>query len=110
MNIKITTMRSINPYLNFNGNTEAAFNFYRSVLGGTFTVLQRFKDVPESGKMSEDDGMKIMHITLTAPGIILMATDLLESFGHKLIPGNNYTININASSREEATTLFNGLS
>lgn len=104
-------MATINPYLNFEGNTEEAFNFYKSVFGGEFLTLQRFKDTPESGKVPANEREKIMHVALPiGKGNILMATDALESMGQKLTFGNNFFISINAESEAEATKLFNGLS
>lgn len=104
-------MATINPYLNFEGNTEEAFNFYKSVFGGEFLTLQRFKDTPEAGKVPANEREKIMHVALPiGKGNILMATDALESMGQKLTFGNNFFITINAESEAEATKLFNGLS
>ena len=104
-------MATINPYLNFNGNTEEVFNFYRSVFGGEFITMQRFKDTPDADKISADDREKIMHISLPiGKGNTLMATDMLESMGHKLSVENNISLSINAGSKEEADQLFNGLS
>jgi PhnB protein len=81
----------LNPYLNFKGNTEEAFNFYKSVFGGEFLMIQRFKDTPEASKLSASDQKKIMHIALPiGKGNILMATDAMESMGQKLTPGNNF--------------------
>jgi PhnB protein len=104
-------MAVMNPYLNFNGNTEEAFNFYRSVFGGEFTMLQRFKDTPEASKLSASDGEKIMHIALPiGKGNVLMGTDALESMGQKLIVGDNISISLQTESKEEAAALFQGLS
>ena len=105
-------MATINPYLNFNGNTEEAFNFYKSVFGGEFAAVMRFGDAPGCDEMpvAESDKGKIMHIALPiGDGDILMATDMLDSMGQTLIEGNNYSIAINPESREEADELFNGL-
>ena len=86
-------MATVNPYLNFNGNTEEAFNFYKSVFGGEFLALMRFKDNPECGQVSESDKERIMHIALPiGKGAVLMATDALESMGQKLTFGNNFYI------------------
>jgi len=102
---------TINPYLNFPGTTEAAFNFYKSVFGGEFAVLQRFKDSPGSEKMSPELKEQIMHVSLpVAPGYILMATDAPAEMGFSLKEGNNYYIAISPDSKEEATRLYNGLS
>lgn len=104
-------MVSINPYLNFLGNTEEAFNFYKSVFGGEFTTLQRFRDIPGTENMPAGDLDKIMHVSLPiGNGYVLMATDALESSGHKITIGNNINISINVESEEEANTIFNGLS
>jgi len=104
-------MAAINPYLNFPGNAEDAFNFYRSVFGGEFITLQRFKDTPEADRVPDNEKDKIMHVALPiGKGNILMATDALESMGHKLTAGNNFHITIEAENKEEAEKLFNGLS
>ena len=103
-------MKSISPYLNFNGNTEEAFNFYKSVFGGEFKAIQRFKDVPGTN-VSEADADKIMHIALPiGADVILMATDALESMGQHLVEGNNFYITIDTESKEEADSLFAKLS
>ena len=105
-------MAILNPYINFNGNAEEAFNFYKSVFGGEFALLIRFKDMPHHEKpLSENDAKKIMHIALPiGKGNILMATDFLEGMGQKMIEGNRYSLSLNVQSREEADKLFNGLS
>ncbi len=104
-------MAILNPYLNFPGNTEEVFNFYKSVFGGEFLTLLRFKDTPEAGKVSKSDGEKIMHISLpVGKGNILMGSDALESMGQKLTEGNNFYLSLEADSREEAEKYFNGLS
>ena len=104
-------MATINPYLNFMGNTEEAFNFYKSVFGGEFAGFQRFKDVPGSENMPAEDQEKIMHVALPiGQGNVLMGTDTLESMGHSLAIGSNISLSISADSKEEADQLFNGLS
>ena len=104
-------MPAFNPYLNFNGNTEEAFNFYKSVFGGEFITVIRFKDTPEAGRVPAADKEKIMHVALPiGKGNVLMATDALESMGHKLHTGNNFSISISTESREEADTLYRKLS
>jgi PhnB protein len=108
-------MPAINPYLNFNGNTEEAFNFYKSVFGGEFATVMRFKDMPSDGqspnnKLSDKEGQQIMHIALPiAGGDMLMGSDVPEHFG-KATAGTNFHICISPTSQEEATQLFNGLS
>ena len=104
-------MATVNPYLNFNGNTEEAFKFYKSVFGGEFITIQRFKDTPEADNIPEADRDKIMHIALpVGDGTILMATDALESMGHPLTVGNNFYMSVNAVSEKEADKLFAALS
>ena len=104
-------MATINPYLNFLGNTEEAFNFYKSVFGGEFAMLQRFKDTPEADKVPVNEREMIMHIALPiGKGNVLMATDALESMGHKITMGTNISLSVSAESKEEADKLFNGLS
>lgn len=105
-------MKSINPYLNFPGNTEEAFNFYKKVFGGDFMGgIFRFKDTPDAEKLSKSDQEKVMHVALPmGKDNMLMATDALESMGFKVTFGNNFYISIHADSREEADKLFNGLS
>jgi PhnB protein len=105
------TMATLNPYLNFAGNTEEAFKFYRSVFGGDFTNLTRFKDTPEAGRVPEKEKNMLMHVSLpVGKGNTLMATDALESMGHTLTPGNTIYLSLEADSKDEAQSLFNGLS
>ena len=104
-------MAAVSPYLNFAGNTEQAFNFYKSVFGGEFLAVMRFKDNPQCGEMAEADKERIMHIALPISGdTVLMGTDSLESLGQKLTFGNNFYICVSPDSKEEANRLFNGLS
>ena len=105
-------MKSANPYLNFNGNTEEAFNFYKSVFGGEFLMLVRFKDFPDNGMgASGPDLEKIAHIALPlGGGNMLMATDTIEAFGRKAVMGTNFYITLEPESGEEADRVFNQLS
>jgi PhnB protein len=102
-------MATLNTYLNFNGNTEEAFNFYKSVFGGEFRTLQRFKDTPDADKMSDSVQEKIMHVALAVGGNVLMGTDVGDHMPEVTF-GNNSSISIEAASEEEANHLFNGLS
>ena len=102
-------MHAINPYLNFPGTTEEAFNFYKSIFGGDFPVIMRFKDTPEGSKMPADDANKIMHMSLPIKKNMLMATDALESMGQSLTVGNNFHLIISAESEEEADKLHSKL-
>jgi len=101
----------LNTYLNFAGNTEKAFNFYKSVFGGEFTSVVRFKDMPIKGvKIPKADETKIMHIGLPIGNNMLMATDTLKSLGQTLVQGNNAYISADPDSREEASRIFKALS
>ena len=104
-------MKALNPYLNFKGNTEEAFNFYKSVFGGEFTALQRFKDTPEADRVPDHEKDKIMHIALPlGNGTTLMATDALESMGHHVTAGTNFHLSVDADSEDESKELFKALS
>ena len=104
-------MIKLNTYLNFAGNAEAAFKFYRSVFGGEFSTLVRFKDMPMEGvKIPKPDENKIMHIGLPMANDALMASDALESLGQKLVQGNNVYISAQPDSKEEASRIFGALS
>ena len=102
-------MPTVNTYLNFNGNTEEAFNFYRSVFGGEFVMMQRLKDTPDADKLSARDKEKIMHVALPIGGNVLMGTDVLESMPQVKF-GTNSSIAITPDSEEQAHKLFDGLS
>jgi PhnB protein len=104
-------MATLNPYLNFMGNTEEAFNFYKSVFGGEFMMLQRMKDTPDAAKLPAGEREKIMHIALPiGKGNVLMGTDMLESMGHKMNQGNNISLSLSTESEAETEKLFKGLS
>ena len=104
-------MATINPYINFNGNAEEAFTFYKSVFGGEFGKIIRLKDLssPEF-PVAENDANKIMQITLPIGNNVLIANDVPESMGRVNENENRSKISISAESREEADKLFNGLS
>ena len=104
-------MATINPYINFNGNAEEAFNFYKSVFGGEFGAIVRFKDL-ESAEfpVPEDDADKIMRITLPIGGNMLIANDVPAGMGPVNENENRSKIAITAETKEEADKLFNGLS
>ena len=102
-------MKAINPYLNFNGNTEEAFNFYKSVFGGEFIALMRFKDTPGCENMPEVEQNHIMHVALRMGANVIMGTDVPKSM-EQVTFGTNHSICIDTESREEADRYFNGLS
>jgi PhnB protein len=105
-------MALINPHVNFNGNAEEAFSFYRSVFGGEFTKIIRFKDLASAGfPVAEKEENKIMHIALPiGKAGALMANDVPEIMGRTNERENRSKIVITAESKEEADKLFNGLS
>ena len=104
-------MAQINPHINFNGNAEEAFTFYKSVFGGEFAKIIRFKDLsgPEF-QPTPNEANKIMHIALPIGKNILMANDVPEYMGRTNENENRSKISIRADSKEEADKLFNGLS
>jgi PhnB protein len=109
------TMARVSTYLNFMGNAEEAFEFYRTVFGTDFVApIQRMRDVPADPNvppLSEAELDMVMHVELPIlAGHVIMATDMLASMGHELRLGNNTTINLEPDSREETQRLFDALS
>lgn len=109
----------LNHYLNFQGQAEAAFNFYKSVFGGEFSSLSRYGEMPseEGVTLSEADKNKILHISLPINEFTeLMASDTNDQFCAQtktiFTQGNNHyiSINLDASEQTEAQRLFNALS
>lgn len=104
-------MATINPYINFNGNAEEAFNFYKSVFGGEFSSVVHFKDLESPGfHVSEEDADKIMRIVLPIGGSTLIANDVPAAIGQVSENENRSKISVDAESREEAERIFTGLS
>ena len=104
-------MATINPHINFNGNAQEAFNFYKSVFGGEFATIMRLKDLSSLDfPVDEKDADKIMHIELPIGKNVLMGNDIPESMGKVNENENRSKISIAAESKEEADQLFNGLS
>lgn len=105
-------MTRLHPYLNFAGDAEEAFTFYRSVFGGEFSMLVRFEDMPMEGvDIPPQDEGKIMHVGLPiGEDSVLMASDTLESLGQELVQGNNVYISVQPPSKEEADRIFAALS
>ncbi|MBY0433442.1 MAG: VOC family protein [Cyclobacteriaceae bacterium] len=108
-------MSKISIYLNFQGNTEEAFNFYKSVFKTEFVApIMYNKDIPSHEGMPplpENEKGKVMHVCLPIlGGTQIMGTDVLESMGHRLKLGNNISINLEPDTKEETDRLFNALS
>ncbi|MDO5655886.1 MAG: VOC family protein [Flavobacteriaceae bacterium] len=104
-------MATTNIYLNFDGNCEEAFNFYKSVFGGEFSYIGRFGDMPESEdyKVSETDKNKVMHVSLPIGSSVLMGSDTGGDWAASLIKGNNFSVSVTADNKEEADNVFNAL-
>ena len=105
-------MAVINPYLNFNGNCEEAFNHYKSIFGGEFTYVGRYSEMPADADhpLSDEDKNKIMHISLPfTKDNVLMGSDTGGQWAPDFKVGNNISISINASTKEEADRVFNSL-
>ena len=104
-------MAQINPHINFNGNAEEAFNFYKSVFGGEFAMIIRFKEMSSAEfPIAEKEANKIMHIALPIGKNVLMANDVPESLGRVNENENRSKISVSAESREEADKIYSGLS
>ena len=105
-------MRAINPWINFNGNAEEAFTFYKSVFGGEFTKIVRFKELASDDfAIAEDDANKILYIgLLIGKNNVLVANDVPGFMGRVSENENRSKIYVVAENREEADKVFNGLS
>jgi PhnB protein len=108
-------MSKVAIYLNFQGNTEVAFNYYKSVFGTEFSApilrIGNLPDNPNGPQFSESEKNSVMHVALPITGgTELMGTDMLESMGQKLVIGNNMTISLQLDSKEEANRLYDALS
>jgi len=100
----------INPYLCFNGNTEDAFNFYKSVFGGELQLM-RFKGSPGCENMKPEDQEKVLHVALDiGNGQMLMASDYIEGMPNPFVAGNNVQLSLHPESKEEAERVFSALS
>src|SRR3982750_4358386 len=100
-------MATINPYINFNGNAEEAFNFYKSVFGGEFASIVRFKDIARAEfPVSEDEAEKIIRIVLPIGGTTLIANDVPAAMGQVSENENRSKIAVFAETKEEADKIF----
>ena len=101
-------MKASNITIMFNGNTEDAFNFYKSVFGGEFITLQRMKDIPGDHPMSPEAAEKILYVALPVGNSVIMGMDVPES-RPPINAGNNFMVTLDTSSEEETTRFFNAL-
>ena len=106
-------MTTLNIYLNFNGNCEEAFLFYKSIFGGEFATLNRFKEMPPNASpepIPASLGEKIMHVSLPiSKETVLMGSDVGGEWSNSFKQGNNFAISVNTDNQNEATRIFNAL-
>ena len=100
---------TLSTYINFNGNCREAFEFYRSVFGGEFDVMETFRNGPSDMGMPEDELDNIMHVSFPIGSSALMGSDIPSIFGPPVTQGNNFSISYGATSREESDDLFGKL-
>ena len=105
-------MTRLNPYIHFNGNAEEAFTFYKTVFGGEFAKLLRYKDIASAEyPIADKDATRLMHVALAVgKDTILMGSDVLETMGRVNESDNRNSITISTDSRTEADELFYRLS
>ncbi|MDX1906171.1 MAG: VOC family protein [Bacteroidia bacterium] len=104
-------MPALNPYLNFDGTTEAAFTFYKEVFGGEFSFFSRMGETPDGANLPADEQQRIMHVALPiGPNHVLMGSDTLPSAGHVLQPGNNNYVMLSPDSEADTQRLYDLLS
>ncbi|MEM7021982.1 MAG: VOC family protein [Pseudomonadota bacterium] len=101
---------SLNPYLTFDGNCRQAFEFYRSVFGGDFSIVMTFADAPPDLNVADADKERVMHMSLPIGTTTLMGSDTAEGFGGPVVAGTNFSLSIASESRAKADELFNKLS
>jgi PhnB protein len=107
-------MTTVNVYLNFDGNCEEAFNHYKSVFGGDFSYIGKFKDMPPqegAAPMSKEEGERVMHVSLPiSKETALLGSDTGGEWSSSYKQGNNFSISVNPDSKEETDRLFKALS
>lgn len=103
---------NIHPYLTFEGKTEEAFRFYERILNGKLTEIHRFGSMPQEGdfELTPEQKNLVLHVALELPdGQLIMASDMIEGMGPKLVEGNNFSISVHPDTKEEADRIFNAL-
>ena len=106
-------MVKLNTYLNFPGTAEEAFNFYKSIFGGEFCMLQRYKDGPPMegcGPLPPELGEKILHISMAIGNNALMASDAVPPICPSVTMGTNVSLSLHPDSEAEGRRLFDALS
>lgn len=102
-------MSQLNPYLHFNGNAEEVFNFYKSVFGGDFIMVQRYKDAPPNEHIGKAEANWIMHISLPIGKSVLMGSDRPTAYGKPNL-GDGFFISVHTDSEEETKRIYGKLS
>ncbi len=103
-------MAVANAYLSFKGNCEEAFNFYKSVFGGDFAALMRWKEMPPESPVPDQYKELVMHMSLPlSKGSMIAGADTVDGMGPPLVVGNNISIAVSPESEEEARRVFDGL-
>ena len=100
----------LNTYINFKGNCREAFEFYRSVFGGEFAIMQTFGDGPDDMGVLEEEKNNVMHVSFPIGDSVLMGSDVPSGFGMTHVQGSNFSISVSPDSREKADGLFGRLS
>ena len=100
----------LNTYLNFDGNCREAFEFYRSVFGGEFDVMETFRNGPSDMGVPQEEMDNIMHVSLPIGDSVLMGSDMPSGFGITHTAGNNFSISVSPDTKEESDRLFVALS
>lgn len=103
-------MTSVNPYLNFGGNSEEVLNFYAKVFHTQIAMMMRYGDSPGQENLPAEQKNALMHGSLPLGNTMLMVTDAFDTEHYKLNPGNNFSLSINTDSKEETDRIFNELS
>lgn len=101
---------SISIYLHFNGNCQEVFEFYRSIFGGDFDLMETFRNGPPDMGMSEEELDQVMHVSYPIGSSVLMGSDVPSQFAPPVTQGNNFSISHQPASREAADELFAKLS
>lgn len=106
-------MAITNIYINFKGDCEKAFNFYKSVFGGEFSYISRFGDIPQgeiqAHKVNDAIRNKIMHVSLPIGSSVLMGSDINDEYASSFIQGNNFSVSVTANTKDEADRIYNSL-
>lgn len=106
-------MSRVSTYLNFQGQTEEAFNYYAKVFGTEFSYpIVRMSEMsgPDQPPLPDDAKDLVGHVELPIlAGHVIMGTDMVESMGQHRKIGNNTTLNLEPDSREETERLYGAL-